>query len=1192
MSSPDIETLPDYAALRQVQDALWRIGEIHGAAVMIGAGFSRFANLAAETTQYPPLWGDFRNEMLSALYPSGDGPSDPLLLAEEYRAALGEQALENLIRSRIRDAEWTPGPLHRRLLKLPWADVLTTNWDTLLERAAESDPDMSYSVVRVASDIPRMSRPRIVKLHGSMPSHGPFIFSEEDFRTYPHRFAPFVNLAQQALLENELCLLGFSGDDPNFLQWAGWVRDQLGAAARPIRLIGVLNLSQSRRRLLERRNITPIDLAPLVSNLPKEDQHRVAAEIILESFWQARPKTNAEWILTPQSEYGLENIASPEEKLSRLSEIWSADRKRYPGWLIAPWDQRESGRFSATENLGVIFANLASVSTIVRLAILFECAWRWETFFWNLPEFLEQAIDAAAERGEDSLLSENQRVLLRSGVVRASRRRRDWQTFEMRIARLQDLNSTDAKTNVAYERCLKARDEIDYDYIAAHTGEIAGNDPVWLLRRAALHAELLDSKLAARAIHESYEEIRRRRAQDRRGLWLLSREAWASLLLGSARFELDDGREHDDSPDWPLAYKAAKADPWDELQHIDAGLDKAGVDRRKGKRDREPMFDAGFYRRIGTGTSWVSPAVTSPFDTLIRLEENAGLPLRLGYTNFLEERFARAIDVSREDGVAWAWLSLRSIIPRNNALIDSWFSRVAVARLPIDVVQEMAAKLRHAINFGVSRNATAEGGLDADWCSRIRTLTELLSRLSLRLSGNAALELFRFAASLLNDPSLKHWWLIEGISKLLRRSLQAIEPNRRSEVALEALMLPMPSEKKFAGSNREFPEVSEHFSRKDWSVRNGTHAWSVRISVLINTVFENSHPQSREHATLRLLRLFESDALRETEAQAFGEALWKHTDVDGLPAHTGLLPHVFLVLPYPASVRPHDVFETAVIKKLAAGTFLPDLMLSILGASYNLKGEYAPYPLNKRDALAIFDHVLARPSEADIAAERRDYEYQRLNDAIGGACASTIIPALSGDDIGADRIAAFFRQASQRSSASLMKALPALVRADRTQSEQANKIIRNGLLTRDIDVVNAALTAIFWFARFARDNAEPVPQLLISETVSMCLMRWEPGLSSILRTARWLVVSNAVSPEDRRRLIEALELIWVETSYDNWRDHDRTSDIGLIRRDALKLATALDKAGGSPAIQAWMTEAIADPMPEVRYALEIEDEDD
>ena len=60
--------LPDYPALRQVQNALWKIGEVHGAAVMVGAGFSQFADRAAETTPLAPLWPDhIRNltELLS-----------------------------------------------------------------------------------------------------------------------------------------------------------------------------------------------------------------------------------------------------------------------------------------------------------------------------------------------------------------------------------------------------------------------------------------------------------------------------------------------------------------------------------------------------------------------------------------------------------------------------------------------------------------------------------------------------------------------------------------------------------------------------------------------------------------------------------------------------------------------------------------------------------------------------------------------------------------------------------------------------------------------------------------------------------------------------------------------------------------------------------------------------------------------
>ena len=72
------------------------------------------------------------------------------------------------------------------------------------------------------------------------------ICTEEDYRTYPKKFAPFVNTVQQAMMETVFCLSRvFTGDDPNFLQWSGWVRDNLGVLLAPkIYLAGWLDSIQ------------------------------------------------------------------------------------------------------------------------------------------------------------------------------------------------------------------------------------------------------------------------------------------------------------------------------------------------------------------------------------------------------------------------------------------------------------------------------------------------------------------------------------------------------------------------------------------------------------------------------------------------------------------------------------------------------------------------------------------------------------------------------------------------------------------------------------------------------------------------------------------------------------------------------------------------------------------------------------
>ena len=131
------------------------------------------------------------------------------------------------------------------------------------------------------NQLPLLSQPRIVKLHGSLPATFPLISTGENYRTYPAKFAPFVNTVQQAMMETVFLLIGFSGDDPNFLNWAGWVRDNLGDSAPKIYLAGWLDLSPHRRRMLEDRGVVPVDLAlhPKAHLWPEHQRHQYATRV-------------------------------------------------------------------------------------------------------------------------------------------------------------------------------------------------------------------------------------------------------------------------------------------------------------------------------------------------------------------------------------------------------------------------------------------------------------------------------------------------------------------------------------------------------------------------------------------------------------------------------------------------------------------------------------------------------------------------------------------------------------------------------------------------------------------------------------------------------------------------------------------------------------------------------------------------
>ena len=217
------------------------------ASLMVGAGFSKNAKSRGMKDITPPDWSQLADKMYCELYPQfSDMTVDQkdewkkqriiktsgknvTKLAEEYIVNFDRNKMNHLIENAITDDLFFPGDLHKKLLMLNWADIFTTNYDTLLERTANMViREKNYQIVCSHNDIAGSISPRIVKLHGSIPHVKPYIICDEDYRVYPIKYAAMVNTVQQAMLETRLCLIGFSGDDPNFQRWMGWIRDNMG----------------------------------------------------------------------------------------------------------------------------------------------------------------------------------------------------------------------------------------------------------------------------------------------------------------------------------------------------------------------------------------------------------------------------------------------------------------------------------------------------------------------------------------------------------------------------------------------------------------------------------------------------------------------------------------------------------------------------------------------------------------------------------------------------------------------------------------------------------------------------------------------------------------------------------------------------------------------------------------------------
>ena len=249
------------------------------AALFVGAGFSRNADKVTSDVPDIPLWGDLKRKFQEKLGSTDE--SDPLVLAESVELVYDCNELDRLLLDSLRDADYRPSPLYEKLLRLPWTDVFTTNYDTLLERAGEKLTEKTFQIITNKNDLIGSSgKTRLIKLHGSFPSQRPFIITAEDYHTYPQKFAPFVNTVQQSLLENTLCMIGFSGDDPNFNSWVGWIRDNLGEDNAPaIYLLNFKPVSDARKQWLHRRKIIAIDLSELFPEY-KEDPYALYEKVL------------------------------------------------------------------------------------------------------------------------------------------------------------------------------------------------------------------------------------------------------------------------------------------------------------------------------------------------------------------------------------------------------------------------------------------------------------------------------------------------------------------------------------------------------------------------------------------------------------------------------------------------------------------------------------------------------------------------------------------------------------------------------------------------------------------------------------------------------------------------------------------------------------------------------------------------
>jgi NAD-dependent SIR2 family protein deacetylase len=154
MDITDINQIEDIRHLQLIRDKIWK----NQASIMVGAGFSRNADKIRPDVENFPLFNDLAQKMYKQIYPNENLKNniklDPLKVATQFEVAFSKVALFEFLEKSIPDMDYKPNEIYELLLSLPWNDIFTTNYDTLLERAASSIYQRKYNFVYSMADLP------------------------------------------------------------------------------------------------------------------------------------------------------------------------------------------------------------------------------------------------------------------------------------------------------------------------------------------------------------------------------------------------------------------------------------------------------------------------------------------------------------------------------------------------------------------------------------------------------------------------------------------------------------------------------------------------------------------------------------------------------------------------------------------------------------------------------------------------------------------------------------------------------------------------------------------------------------------------------------------------------------------------------------------------------------------------------
>ena len=1158
--------------LDEIADRLWA----YNAVVMVGAGFSYNAEPVGSVSESFPSWntlGDIFYRKLHGRLPGEEAKYLSLLkLAEQVQAAFGRPALDRMLRHAIPDLRYEPSRLHSDLLRLPWQDVFTTNYDTLLERARASVTLSHYDVVTTTEDLLHANTPRIVKLHGSFPSP-PFVITEEDYRRYPGNHAPFVNTVRQSLLEKSLCLVGFSGDDPNFLQWIGWLRDQVGIETAPkIFLVGVFDrMSEADRKLLNGRGIVPVDLSGFSMD------PGTALRCFL-AYLEGRRTRALEW---PRDLGDAPPMADEidHDKYREVIAEWRRQRRRYPGWVVVPEDRRQS-LWHDTKNLLPKVFEMSSeegeaLEALEDLDSAFEMGWRLDRCLVPLTEEACALLEVvAAKYGDASVRIPEESHWNSADVFEAVCNIRLWLLRHYREEGLEEKwDSLRETIGESVERLIpehKARLRLEevhqalyrFDPVKAKRllveWQSNKNLPFWEAKRAAIMAELGEAAAARSILESSLSAIREQQSLNPVGedYTLVSQESIVMLLLWTVERVMGGllptsgaGDLFDELSDRWNELTRYKCDPRREVESISARLQHDPAVQREESTSHH--FDLG---RVSKTFRFGSDEEALAAYGLLRLYEDIGMPYRIEYATFVSEPVKATLPRVGPYSPHWA---LANVVRLGDAKAADWlFNREYIAGLG----QDDADRYFDVYLSALDRTITATHGADLSEAktfeSLAKTLPEVFSRLCYKCSPACRERLISALGRIYGSNRRQAFANVDAFARRLFDSMSFKERIRAVPLLID---FPVPERL----SEFEKREYVNPFLFVDLPERVGDEALDVpedRIDELLKRMATRG-PEG-DWAATSLVWLHNWGKLSGLQSQRLGSLLWDGIESMGVPSVPGFYGFACMRLPYPAEIDPEPRVKERLKSKIGASMGRGDLddVLKELRVStgslnwsteeaFELLGQFRAWWEDKKVRLHLRD-----PMPFGSLADQTKLTTWRIVWALSEVLAQR--PAIENGERD-DELRGFVSDLAAHGIPTMRLEVATLMKAG-DEREQLIDRVAAGMLGNDhYDVLDALLAAKLLAIKVAEHESQTEFAQVATMLVRGIEWRHRPALLDRLPVVAGMVRDYPwfLSSERETSLLRGLEYMVDETGTPvRGNDGD---DVILIRASAASLAFEL-----------------------------------